>query len=193
MTPLAVTRLNRWVQGRTKINLKHLIWLLYYTHYIPHNGKQLWANIHQSKNGSIDLPNRTTPNGRFTASEPSMELRPPGSQLAEMAMMSSKEVPSGESVYYPTAPWYKRLPLWMFYDLPFHKTFDKSLTKPEIELALLGQFYNKSQWEWPNTFDTKYLVDHTNDPSFTNGRLVVNLNDPHHVSNYWGIGHHIII
>lgn len=104
-----------------------------------------------------------------------------------------KEVPSGESVYYPTAPWYKRLPLWMFYDLPFHKTFDKSLTKPEIELALLGQFYNKSQWEWPNTFDTKYLVDHTNDPSFTNGRLVVNLNDPHHVSNYWGIGHHIII
>ena len=104
-----------------------------------------------------------------------------------------KEVPCGETAFYPTAPWYKRLPLWAFLDLPFHTNYTTPLTRPEKELALIGNLYNTTQWEWPNTFDPRYLTNHKTDPHFTEGWKVVNLNDPRSISNYHDVGHHIII
>ena len=136
------------------------------------------------KNGSIDLPNRTTPNGRFTASEPSMELRPPGSQRRMAMINPQKSHLVNRSTTQPAVV--QTPPTVDVLDLPFHKTFDKSLTKPEINwLCLVSSIISHNGVA--QHFDTKYLVDHTTTHPSPMVSWLVNLNDPHHVSNYWGV------
>lgn len=96
------------------------------------------------------------------------------------------ESPSGESACYPTAPWHHRYPKHQFFGFAFHKSWTQRLSKPEMELALMGQLYNRPDFEWPESYTLRFNY-------WPNYPLEGNLNNLRLVPNYHEIGHQIII
>ena len=169
-------RLNRWVQGRTKINLKHLIWLLYHTHYIPHNGKQLWANATSQKR-QYRPAKRTTQMDVSRHRNPLWNSDHLGRNLDGNDVILRKSHLVNRST---TQPRRGTNASHCGCSMIYHSTKPSISHSPNPKsnwLCLVSSIISHNG-SGQILFDTKYLVDHTNDPSFTNGRLVVNLNDP---------------
>jgi len=96
------------------------------------------------------------------------------------------ESPSLESACYPTAPWQHRYTQEQFFNFAFHKSWSIRLTQAELELALMGQLYNRQEFEWPETYTLRF--NYKRNHSHTQ-----NLNDLRRVPTYDSIGHHIIM
>lgn len=104
----------------------------------------------------------------------------------------TRESPSGESAFYPGAPWVRRYEIEEFVKLPFHKNWHTVMTKAEVELALIGQLYNRERKEWPNYWELEYpyAVDYQRELGVYTR---YNPNTLQNVTGYQAIGHEIVI
>ena len=104
----------------------------------------------------------------------------------------TRESPSGESAFYPGAPWTHRYDIDEFVGLPFYKDWRTVMTKAEIELALIGQLYNRSCTSWPHYWRLEYPhAAYYHQRGFSDSRS--NLNALQNVVGYQAIGNEIVI